>query len=108
NKPGKLTQDEYERMRRHEVASVELLRRIDFLVPVAPAVEAEQMKHGKGAAEGLGAQPVEARIIAVADAFDAMTSTRAYRRALTQEVAFEELRDKAGIQFDATCVEALI
>jgi len=46
--------------------------------------------------------------VTVADAFDAMTSTRAYRRALTQEVAFCELRDKAGIQFDATCVEALI
>jgi HD-GYP domain-containing protein (c-di-GMP phosphodiesterase class II) len=49
-----------------------------------------------------------ARIISVADAFDAMTSTRAYRRALTQEVAFTELRDKTGTQFDGPCVEALI
>jgi hypothetical protein len=52
--------------------------------------------------------PIEARIIGVADAFDAMTSTRAYRRALTQEVAFTELRDKTGTQFDGECVEALI
>jgi riboflavin transporter FmnP len=104
NKPGKLTEEEFERMRRHEHVSVELLRRIDFLAPVAPSLEAE-------AAKGSGADPntpIEARIGTVADAFHAMTSTRAYRRALTQEVAFQELRDKAGIQFDATCVEALI
>jgi hypothetical protein len=77
-----------------------MLRRIDFLAPVAPSLEA-------GAA-GDRSGPVEARIIGVADAFDAMTSTRAYRRALSQEVAFSELRGKAGTQFDSACVEALI
>ncbi|HZP31582.1 MAG TPA: HD domain-containing phosphohydrolase, partial [Acidimicrobiia bacterium] len=104
NKPGRLTEEEFDRMRRHEHVSVELMRRIDFLAPIAPSLEAE-------AAKGSGADPntpIEARIVTVADAFDAMTSTRAYRRALTQEVAFQELRDKAGIQFDATCVQALI
>src|SRR5207248_6263880 len=50
----------------------------------------------------------EAHIVAVADAFDAMTSTRSYRRALSQEVAFAELQDKAGTQFNPDCVEALI
>ena len=50
----------------------------------------------------------EAHIVAVADAFDAMTSTRSYRRALSQEVAFSELREKAGSQFNPECVEALI
>ena len=50
----------------------------------------------------------EAHIVAVADAFDAMTSTRSYRRALSQKVAFAELRDKAGTQFNPDCVEALI
>jgi HD-GYP domain-containing protein (c-di-GMP phosphodiesterase class II) len=50
----------------------------------------------------------EAHIVAVADAFDAMTSTRSYRRALSQEVAFTELRDKAGSQFNPDCVEALV
>ena len=44
----------------------------------------------------------------IADAYDAMTSTRAYRKALPQEVAFQELRDKAGVQFHPACVEALI
>lgn len=100
NKPGRLTEAEFARMRSHEDVSVELLRRIDFLAPVAPSLEAEAL--------GLVGAPIEARVIAVADAFDAMTSTRAYRRALTQEVAFAELRDKSGTQFDGQCVDALI
>src|SRR5206468_1284014 len=53
-------------------------------------------------------RPLEAYIVAVADAFDAMTSTRSYRRALPMEVAFEELRNKSGSQFHPECVEALI
>jgi hypothetical protein len=104
NKPERLTVSEYERLRHHEAVSVELLRRIDFLRPVAPSIEAEMLATELGA---LGL-PLEARIIAVADAFDAMTSTRAYRRALSQEVAFEELREKSGSQFDPACVETLI
>ncbi len=104
NKPGRLTESEYERMREHELVSVELLRRIDFLAPVAPSIEAEHRPRGAAAPTA----PLDTRIIAVADAFDAMTSTRAYRRALPQEVAFAELRDKSGTQFDRACVEALI
>ena len=105
NKPGKLTAEEFERMRRHEHVSVEMLRRIDFLAPVAPSLEAEAQK-GSGANPDT---PIEARH---------RDGRRRVRRhdldpgipagALPQEVAFEELRDKAGIQFDATCVEALI
>lgn len=103
NKPGKLTAAEYERMRHHESVSVELLRRIDFLAPVAPSIEGDHGSTGSDATASM-----ETRIIAVADAFDAMTSTRAYRRALTQEVAFAELREKSGTQFDQRSVEALI
>jgi hypothetical protein len=90
-------------MRHHDVVSVELLRRIDFLAPVVPSLEVDHMAAGSNTAA-----PLETRIVVVADAFDAMTSTRAYRRALTQEVAFSELREKVGTQFDASCVEALI
>jgi hypothetical protein len=100
NKPGRLTEEEFAVMRRHESASIELLRHIDFLAPVAPSLEAE-------AAGGLSG-PVEARIVGVADAFDAMTSTRAYRRALQQDVAIGELRAKSGTQFDPGCVRALV
>ena len=71
NKPGKLTAAEYERMRHHEFVSVELLRRIDFLAPVVPSIEAE---HGESS--GGEDASLEAQIIVVADAFDAMTSTR--------------------------------
>ena len=52
--------------------------------------------------------PIEPYIIMVADAYDAMTSTRSYRKALPQEVAFQELRDKSGKQFHPACAEALI
>jgi HD superfamily phosphodiesterase len=103
NKPGKLTAVEYERMHRHDYVSVELLRRIDFLAPAVPSLDVDHRVSGSD-----DSFPLEARIVAVADAFDAMTSTRAYRRALSQEVAFAELRDKADTQFDSRCVEALI
>jgi len=102
NKPGKLTEDEFARVKHHEFVSVELLRRIDFLLPILPTVSAEN--------QGLASpeSPIEPHIIAVADAFDAMTSTRSYRRALAQEVAFAELRAKSGTQFHPDCVEGLV
>ena len=91
NKPGRLTESEFERVKRHESVSVELLRRIDFLAPVAGDTTTEA---ATAAVDGTGL--VEPAIIHVADAFDAMTSTRSYRRALSQETAFAELRDGAG------------
>jgi hypothetical protein len=103
NKPGRLTESEFERVKRHEVVSVELLHRIDFLAPVAGDTTTEA---ATAAVDGSGL--IEPAIIHVADAFDAMTSTRSYRRALSQETAFTELRDGAGTQFNAECVEALI
>ncbi len=103
NKPGKLTESEFERVQKHEFVSVELLRRIDFLAPVAGDTTTEA---ATAAVEESGL--VEPAIIHVADAFDAMTSTRSYRRALSQETAFDELRKGAGTQFNAKCVDALI
>lgn len=103
NKPGRLTESEFERVKRHESVSVELLRRIDFLAPIAGDTTTEA---ASAAARGGGL--VESAIIHVADAFDAMTSTRSYRRALPQEVAFAELKKGAGTQFHEGCVEALI
>jgi hypothetical protein len=103
NKPGRLTEAEFERVRRHEPVSVELLRRIDFLAPVAGDTTTEA---ATAAVDGSGL--IEPAIIHVADAFDAMTSTRSYRRALPQDVAFGELRKGAGKQFNAECANALI
>jgi HD-GYP domain-containing protein (c-di-GMP phosphodiesterase class II) len=103
NKPGRLTESEFERVKRHESVSVELLHRIDFLAPVAGDTTTEA-----ASAAVDGSRLIEPAIIHVADAFDAMTSTRSYRRALSQETAFAELRAGAGTQFNAQCVDALI
>ena len=103
NKPGRLTESEFERVKRHEFVSVALLRRIDFLAPIAGDTTTEA---ANAAVSGGGL--VEPAIIHVADAFDAMTSTRAYRRALTQETAFDELHRGTGTQFNEGCVDALI
>lgn len=107
NKPGKLTPEEFALVRRHNDVCIEILTRVDFLRSTIPAASD---KHGHYAAgdERDDPEALEAYAIAVADAFDAMTSTRSYRRALTQEVAFEELRAKAGTQFHPASVEGLI
>ncbi|MBJ7382191.1 MAG: HD domain-containing protein [Acidimicrobiia bacterium] len=106
NKPGKLTAEEFDIVRSHEAVSVEILTRIDFLKPVAPSATSEAHSMSEGADDS--ARPIEPFIVAVADAYDAMTSTRSYRKALPQEVAFEELRKNAGKQFNAEVVESLI
>ena len=99
NKPGRLTPSEYAQVRHHENISVQLVRRIEVLAPCAAAIDGEM--------RGIEA-PLESRIIHVADAFDAMTSTRAYRQAMSQETVIEELYANSGRQFDAVCVHALV
>jgi HD-GYP domain-containing protein (c-di-GMP phosphodiesterase class II) len=102
NKPGRLTREEFDVVKRHEHVSVAMLSRIDALAPVARLVA--DSRHDTFAE----LRSLEAHVIAVADAYDAMASTRAYRQALPEEVVFAELRAKAGKQFLAPCVEALI
>jgi hypothetical protein len=106
NKKGKLTAEEFAQVRLHEDVSVEILTRIDFLAPVAPSATSEAAEFAP-VADDRG-QPIEPHIVAVADAFDAMTSTRSYRRALSQATAFDELRKNSGKQFHPRVVEALI
>jgi putative nucleotidyltransferase with HDIG domain len=103
HKPGRLTEAEFERVKRHEHVAVELLRRIDFLAPIAGDTTSEA---ASAAVEATGL--VEPAIIHVADAFDAMTSTRSYRQALDQQTAFAELRKGSGAQFNGACVDGLI
>jgi hypothetical protein len=104
NKPGKLTEEEFAAIRVHEKVAVQMLSHIDFLRPIAHSGHSDQMRFDADDHD----HPIEPYIIMIADAYDAMTSTRSYRKALTQDVAFEELRRKAGIQFHPQCVEALI
>jgi len=104
NKPGKLTEEEFGRLRAHETVAVQMLGHIDFLRPVADSGHSDNTKFDADDPD----RPIEPYIIMVADAYDAMTSTRSYRKALRQEVAFQELRDKSGTQFHPECTAALI
>src|SRR3954463_15606042 len=103
NKPGKLTQDEYEIFKKHPVYGRDILDPIRFLEPVIPGVHLHHERwDGRGYPIGLkgGDIPLIARIISVADTYDAMTSDRAYRRALPHEVTVSEIERCSGTQFD--------
>ena len=103
NKPGKLTQEEYEVFKKHPQFGRDILEPIKFLHPLIPGVQLHHERwDGKGYPLGLkGTEiPLIARIIAVADAYDAMTSNRAYRRALPEDVAVGEIERCSGSQFD--------
>ena len=103
NKPGKLSQEEYEIFKQHPGYGRDILEPITFLHPLIPGVHMHHERwDGHGYPLGLAKQdiPLMARIISVADTYDAMTSDRAYRKALPHEVAANEIRRCSGSQFD--------
>lgn len=103
NKPSKLTSEEYVDFKQHPANGKDILEPIEFLKPVVPGVHCHHERwDGKGYPQGLVGNniPLVARIISVADAYDAMTSHRAYRRALPHEVTVDEIARCAGTQFD--------
>ena len=109
-KPGRLDSDEFEEMRKHPEISSYILDELDLPKVVRDMARNHHERFdGKGYPDGLkGDQiPLAARILTVADAFDAMTSDRPYRRALSQEVAAAEIRRNAGTQFCPAVVAAL-
>jgi len=110
-KPRALSAAEIESVRRHPALAAQILNDIDFLADVVPLVEAHHERMD-GSGYPIGARgdeiPLGARILAVADSFDAMTSSRAYRQALPVEVALEEVELGAGVLFDRACVEQLV
>jgi response regulator RpfG family c-di-GMP phosphodiesterase len=104
NKPGRLTDEEFGEFRQHPGYGRDILDPIKFLQPVIPGVYSHHERwDGKGYPLGLKAQeiPLIARIISVADTYDAMTSNRAYRRAMPHAVSIEEITRCSGSQFDA-------
>jgi diguanylate cyclase (GGDEF)-like protein len=108
-KPGPLDNAEWEIMRRHTAVGEVILSAAPALRSVAVLVRStHERMDGTGYPDGLaGAEiPLGARIVAVCDAFDAMTSDRAYRPAMSREAALEELEAGAGTQFDPAVVEA--
>lgn len=108
-KPAKLTEDEWVLMREHPVHGQQILRGIEFLQGAARVVAQHHEKwDGSGYPFGLQQEEIDvnARIFSVADAFDAITSDRVYRRAKSYEAAAQELDEWSGRQFDPKVVEA--
>lgn len=112
-KKARLTDDEYHEMQAHVHHVEDLLSEVDFLRPMVD-IAANHHAHFDGngyhgsTGESGETPSLEARILAVADSFDAMTSTRSYRVALSQEYAFAELRRHGGTQFDPEVVEIFV
>ena len=108
-KPAKLTDEEWVRMREHPLHGQQILRGIEFLKGAAKVVAQHHEKwDGSGYPLGLKAEDIDicARIFSVADAFDAITSDRVYRKGRPYEAAASELDEWAGRQFDPKVVEA--
>jgi len=111
NKPGKLTDQEYEIFKAHPVFGKDILEPITFLKAIIPGVHLHHERwDGNGYPGGLKGEaiPKMARILAVADSYDAMTSNRAYRRALQHSVAITELKRCSGTQFDPAVVDSFL
>ncbi len=110
-KPGRLDPDEFEEMSRHPASGSEILQHLPQLAEVRPGVlYHHEQYNGKGYPSRLQGEaiPLFARIIAVADAFDAMTSNRPYRTALAVDTALAELKRCRGEQFDPGSVDAFM
>lgn len=110
-KPGRLNDEEYERIKSHTVFGGEMLRSIRSVPGVGDgALYHHERYDGRGYPTGLAGEniPLLARLICVADAFDAMNSTRCYRSNLTKEKILSELEDNKGKQFDPAIAEAMI
>ena len=111
NKATRLSQEEYHEIMRHPSIGADIISKVDFLKDITTIVKHHHERFdGKGYPDGLHGEeiPIEAAILTIADSYDAMTSDRPYRKALTQEEAFEELKKNAGTQFHPKLVEAFI
>ena len=109
NKPGKLTPEERAIIEEHPVAGYEICKRLGFMIEELSIIRSHHEKfNGTGYPDRLQGQeiPLLARITAIADVYDALTSTRSYRKAMTQEEAMAIIVKESGRHFDPHCVEA--
>ncbi len=110
-KPGKLTTEEFDEMKSHPTKGVAILENFAALRPILPIVRSHHERwDGRGYPDGLAGPliPEVARVVAVADTFDALTSDRCYRSGMPADQAFEEVRKHSGTQFDPACVNAFL
>ena len=111
NKPGRLDKDEYERMKHHAEVGGEIIKQVTTIPGIYGGVRYHHERYdGTGYPDGLKGEdiPYIARIIAVADSYDAMTSNRVYRKHLSDEQVLKELVDGAGTQFDPEIARKMI
>jgi diguanylate cyclase (GGDEF)-like protein/putative nucleotidyltransferase with HDIG domain len=110
NKPGKLTPEEFEKMKVHPLVGAEILERVAFPYPVAPIVRSHHERwDGTGYPEGLSGEniPIGARILAAVDCLDALASHRQYRPALPLSESMAKVKEKSGTWFDPQIVAIL-
>jgi HD-GYP domain-containing protein (c-di-GMP phosphodiesterase class II) len=108
NKPGKLTQEEWQKMKTHPQAGADLVKNVPLLAPcVEPILHHHEWYDGSGYPDGLkgDAIPMEARLLAITDAFATMTSERSYSETMSHESALAEIKRCSGNQFDPYLVE---
>ena len=110
SKPGKLTEEEFEKMKVHPVVGAEILERVQFPYPVVPIVRAHHEKYdGTGYPDGLAGEqiPIGARILSAVDCLDALASARQYRQAIPLEDAMRMVAEQSGKSYDPKVVAIL-
>src|SRR5207245_4475998 len=110
SKPGRVTPEEFEKLKIHPVVGAEILDRVQFPYPVVPIVRSHHEKwNGTGYPDGLSGEgiPIGARILSVVDCFDALTSERPYRRAVSADEAMALLRAESGRSYDPRVVDCI-
>ncbi len=110
-KPGPLTEEEWELMRAHPVVGAQIVEKMEFLTGTIDIVRHHHESwNGKGYPDGLRGEeiPLLARLVTVADSFDAMTTDRPYRKALSLDEAVRRLEEASGVQFDAELVKVFV
>jgi diguanylate cyclase (GGDEF)-like protein/putative nucleotidyltransferase with HDIG domain len=110
SKPGRLTPEEFEKMKIHPRVGAEILARVQFPYPVVPIVRSHHEKwDGTGYPDSLRGEaiPIGARILSVVDCFDALTSERPYRRAMSPDDAMKHLRAERGKSYDPRVVDGI-
>jgi len=111
NKPGKLSESEFEQMKLHVDVGADILSLVEFPYPVVPIVRCHHESwDGSGYPRGVSGEdiPIGARILSVVDCFDALTSDRPYRAAMTSAQAFDILRERSGKMYDPHVVDTFI